>query len=67
MNFSIMDIEYFNKWYNYIEDEGGIFISRWGDANLWGIFLYFSDMIYTSFLEDNRITYYHGSHSRLVN
>jgi hypothetical protein len=72
-NFCIIDIQYFNNcelfnnWAKSIEDEGGIFVSRWGDANLWGIFLYLSNIINNNFLEDKRIKYYHGTHYTIIN
>lgn len=73
-NFCIIDIQYFNNcelfnnWAKSIEEEGGIFISRWGDANLWGIFLYLSNIIdNNNFLEDKRIKYYHGTHYTTIN
>lgn len=72
-NFCIIDVEYFkncdlfNKWCNYISNEGGIFVSRWGDANLWGIYLYMSNIIHTNFMEDSAIKYFHGTHNIVVN
>ena len=72
-NFCIIDVEYFNdcelfiNWKKAIENEGGIFISRWGDANLWGIYLYLSGIINTNFIEDKNIKYFHGTHNQIIN
>jgi len=72
-NYCIINVEYFrncelfDKWYQYIDNEGGIFVSRWGDANLWGIYLILSNLIETNFTEDKRIKYYHGTHNSVVN
>jgi hypothetical protein len=72
-NFCIINTEYFKKthlfhlWCKKIEDDGGIFVSRWGDANIWGIYLSMTNIYETNFIEDNSIKYYHGTHDALIN
>ena len=72
-NFCIIDVNYFsksdlfNKFCNCIEDEGGIFISRWGDANIWGIYIYLDNIILNNFLVEDKVKYYHGSHGTIIN
>jgi hypothetical protein len=72
-NFCIMNAEYFKNcdlfklWCKEIENEGGIFVSRWGDANIWGIYLSMANIDKKNFIEDDRIKYYHGTHFMLVN
>ena len=69
-NFVIIDVDYFMKsilfkrWYEFIENDGGIFVNRWGDMPLWGLFLSFSDVKY---YEEKSILYYHKSHNLTIN
>ncbi len=72
-NISIMNVEYFRNnilLTNYckeIENEGGIFFRRWDSKILWGAFLGLSNIMNTSFWEDDKLKYYHGSHDKYIN
>ena len=72
-NVSIMNIDYlrnseiYKKFCEEINDEGGIFISRWGSPILWGEYLNMTQIINTNFWEDNTVKYYHGSHDMYIN
>lgn len=71
-NISLIDIEYFKnldlfkKWCDIVDSDNGIYVSRWGDNWLWGLFLK-NFLSSEEWAEDKRIKYYHGSHDRMVN
>jgi len=70
-NFFIVDNDFFNtsitfkEWAEFVDDEGGIYVSRWGDMPLIGIFMK-NFMTPDQYKADNRIRYFHGSHNSQV-
>lgn len=70
-NFFVLDNDYFNnsvlfkEWCDFVDAEGGIYVSRWGDISTFGIFLknFMNDSEYRA---DGRIQYFHGSHNSQV-
>jgi hypothetical protein len=65
-NLYFRNSELYTKWFKKIDEDGGIFVGRWGDNVLLGIF-FANFLTKKDYVEDRRIVYYHGSHQLRVN
>lgn len=71
-NFMIFDINYLisnstiTSFLKKVDESNGIYSNRWGDLPIWGVIL--STFINeNNYLENKKISYYHGSHYKLIN
>lgn len=71
-NFMIFDIEYIKnnlmicRFLEKIDKSHGIYSNRWGDLPIWGMII--STLVDDKkYLENKLISYYHGSHNKIIN